>query len=387
MERRSKRVALVVLALAAAAAAWWVTRADQGTTRAGPALEGGRNEEGELLPARELLAGSARVESSDQDPERADASTDVADTSAVERKPGGLDESFTQPNAQFPLTPALDVPNYEVEGRLLRESGAWSREELPGRDELVIELVSAADPTDQRRARLVIEGQDDGSVSFGYLFKSVPEGEYELSIFSLGTLRWSPRSVRVVPPAYGMDFLCHDLDDQSELRFEVFDARSGDALESFSAAHLEQTVSAESGVFMHAGPIEAGSFPGAERFRWSVWAEGYRAVFGDERAFQLVEGVRVARVELSPGWSARIVVLGRDPAMRPLMNAEIVIDEHSVGRTDEEGALVVEFDERPKSIDVRYRDWRLENDPFDSRPGTTADLRGHVLPLIVAAPE
>ncbi|MFT7667612.1 MAG: hypothetical protein ACI8X5_000291 [Planctomycetota bacterium] len=50
-------------------------------------------------------------------------------------------------------------------------------------------------------------------------------------------------------------------------------------------------------------------------------------------------------------------------------------------------AFVVELDEVPESVEVSYKDWVLENDPFNPRPGTTPELRGHVSPLILRETE
>ena len=80
-------------------------------------------------------------------------------------------------------------------------------------------------------------------------------------------------------------------------------------------------------------------------------------------------------------------VFGRKPPLQPISGAGIRIDGHFAGGTDHEGALVVEWPQRPERIEVDHRGWTLENDPFDPRPGTTAALRGHVLPLILVPPE
>lgn|GEM_PF-2825685 len=333
------------------------------------------------------------------------------ETPAPEAPPAEVEsarEEVTAPLPELPFLSQLEVlelappPEPElpiagaISGRLLNERGPWTADELPASDTLVVELVRLEEPRLELRAQLRIEpleGETEDGLALSYSFDEVPVGEYELSLFHLGSWHWEPATRVVRAPAEGMDFLRLDRDEVLPLEFQVFDGKSGEAIADFSAAHLEQTVSASSGVFMHAGPIDAESFPSASNFRWSVWAEGYRAAFGDERAFQFVpadeEGPerRVARVELWPGWSARLVVLGREPSMRPLERVRVRIDGRFVGATDHEGALVVELDAPPERIEADYRDWVLENDPLDPRPGTSPALRGHVTPLILKAPD
>lgn len=288
------------------------------------------------------------------------------------------------------VEPELEVAG-NISGRLISEKGYWLPSEMPERDTLVVELVRLEEPKLERRAQLVVEEAGvegvEGGLALSFLFEDVPIGDYELSLFNLGSWHWEPRSMSVRAPANGLDFVRYDRDEKLPLVFEVFDAKSGEAIEEFSAAHLEQTVSEQSGVFMHAGPIDTNSFPASARFNWSLWAEGYRASFGDERAFEWKQGRRVARVELTPGWSARLVVLGREPTLRPLYRAEVRVNGRFMGATDMDGALVIALDETPESIEVGYKDWVLENDPFDPRPGTTPNLRGHVVPLILKAPD
>ena len=293
------------------------------------------------------------------------------------------------PLLEVPAPLELEVAG-DISGRLVSEKGYWLEAELPDRDTLIVELVRLEEPRLELRADLVVEALDLPGVEQGqalsFLFEAVPVGEYELSLFNLGAWHWEPASMRVRAPAAGLDFVRYDHDELLPLRFEVFDASSGERIEEFRAAHLEQSVSEQNGVFMHAGPLDTESFPNVAHFQWSVWAEGYRPSFGDERSFRERDGRRVARVELRPGWAARLVVLGREPTLRPLFRAGVRIDGRYMGATDREGALVVELDEAPERIEVLYKGWGLENDPFDPRPGTTAELRGHVVPLILRAP-
>ncbi len=288
----------------------------------------------------------------------------------------------------YPLEPDLEIAG-DISGQLISEKGYWLPPEIPEPDTLIVELVRLEEPRLELRANLVIEDVEsfEGGKALSFLFKDVPEGMYELSLFNLGAWHWEPRTMTVEAPAAGLDFVRLDRDEVLPLSFEVFDALTGDPIEEFSAAHLEQTVSDRSGVFMHAGPIDQDSFPQVSSYDWSVWAQGYRPSFGDENSFELREGRRVARVGLHRGWAARIVVLGREPTMRPLPRATVRVDSHFAGATDANGALIVERDSAPEKIEVEYRDWILENDPLDPRPGTSPQVRGHVLPLILRVPQ
>jgi hypothetical protein len=73
------------------------------------------------------------------------------------------------------------------------ERGVWRAEEFPDRDTLVVELVRQSEPLLQLRAKLVLEEVDDG-LAITIEFKDVPVGEYELSLFNLGSWHWEPRS-------------------------------------------------------------------------------------------------------------------------------------------------------------------------------------------------
>jgi len=189
----------------------------------------------------------------------------------------------------------------------------------------------------------------------------------------------------VTPPAEALEFLRYDQEDALPVVFRVFDAESKEPIEDFDAAHLQQTVSAENGVFMHAGPLAAESFPVDATFRWSLWASGYAPAFGDQSAFREEEGRLIADVFLEPGWSRRFVVLGPDPTMRPLAGAEVLLDGESMGTTSADGSLTVRCDSAPESIDVRFRDWVLGS-TSSSQNRASDRVRGYTTPLVVRPP-
>ena len=165
----------------------------------------------------------------------------------------------------------------------------------------------------------------------------------------------------VVPPKSGLEFLRYDLDEGLPLAFEVFDHESGEAIEVYEARHIKQTNSAEHGILLHTGPIETERFPRDMPFTWSVEADGYSVVYGDERAFEDEKKRRVARVELKPGWSTRFLIMGgkRGTRPQPLAGADVYLNLNFAGRTDANGGVSVYAEKEPESIEVRYFDWEV----------------------------
>lgn len=370
--------AIALLFLLASVAGWWDVGATGPDGLSGPEQEQSASELApDKLPVASAVEEEPVAESSEREP--------------PQRVP--VPAAVPEPALQEVTDPALEADEPErleiagnISGRLISDKGFWLDSELPEPDTLIVELVRLQEPHLEQRAELRVVETERGK-SLHFEFEDVPVGDYELSLFALGAFHWEPKSVRVRAPAVGLDFVRFDREQALPLVFDVYDALTGDAIVEFSSAHLEQTVSETSGVFMHAGPFEGQAFPLASSFHWSVWADGYRASFGDETTFELRDGKRVARVELRAGWSARIVVLGREPTLRPLYRARVEIDGVFAGVTDQDGALVVKRNAEPETIAVIYKGWELENDPFDPRPGSTAELRGFVLPLILRDPE
>jgi len=343
--------------------------------------------DGEILDTR--LPDPTRI-ATEPEPEPVE-SAPVAVDAPTERRPLApsplRERPFVLPEPEpEPEPEPLEVAG-DITGRLLREVDPWTAETLPDLSGLVVELVRLEEPRLELRAEVEPTALEDGTLELTFAFRDVPIGEYELGVFSLGAWPWEPRSLRVRAPAAELVLVRQDAVVAPPLEFEVYDAESGERLQDFEVRHLEQTVSEESGVFMHAGPLEGGAFPRGTEFRWSLWADGFRPAFGDERAFEEVEGRRIARVDLERGWAARLVVLGREPTLRPLYRAKVSLDGRFVGVTAQDGSLVVQLDAPPERLEVDYGGWSVLNDPLDPRPGTTPELRGFVFPLIVGPPE
>lgn len=269
-----------------------------------------------------------------------------------------------------------------ISGVLRTETGSFPEGAIPRTDHILLDLVSDELPAIEMRAVLEPHKDDLGGVTFSFLFEDVPEGNYELTLSSLGNYRWAPTSLRVAPPASNIEFLRFDLDGAVPLIFEVTDAETGEPVADFEARHIKQTNSAEHGVLLHTGPIESEQFPRDQAFVWSVEADGYAVAYGDQGAFEERDGKRVARIRLNPGWSTRFLVMGGPDGTRPqpLAGAEIRIDGDVAGRTDENGGLVVVMDAEPSEIEVRYLDWK-------SAAGvSTSRRRSNVTPVILVEP-
>lgn len=270
-----------------------------------------------------------------------------------------------------------------ISGWLRTENGGFPANAMPRTNHILIDIVSTALPAIERRADIERVEESDGSVIFKFVFKDVPEGEYNLTLSSLGNYRWAPTSMRVVPPRAGIEFMRYDLDEAPELVFEVFDAETEQPIEGFEARHIKQTNSDEHGVLLHTGPLEGEQFPLDQPFRWSVEADGYAVAYGDESAFEMRDGKRVARVVLSPGWSTRFLIMGgsKGTRPRPLPGVDVYLDDEFVGRSGPEGGLVVSMQEEPSTVEVRYLDW----EPM--QPISLMKRRSNVIPVVLAEPE
>ena len=269
-----------------------------------------------------------------------------------------------------------------ISGWLRTENGSFPANAIPRTNHILLDIVSTELPAIERRANIEAVEQDDGVV-FRFEFPDVPEGEYNLTLSSLGNYRWAPTSMLVVPPVEGLEFLRFDMDEALPLEFEVLDAESKDFVLGFEARHIKISDSDEQGVLLHTGPLEGEQFPLDQPFLWSVEADGYATAYGDESVFEMRDGKRVARIELVPGWSRRFLVMGgeRGSRPRPLPGADVYLDGEFQGRTGPGGGLVVFLAEAPSEVEVRYLDWQ----PLS--PISLEKRRSNVTPVVMAEPE
>src|SRR5262249_23295964 len=106
-------------------------------------------------------------------------------------------------------------------------------------------------------------------------------------------------------------------------------------------------------------------------FRWRAEARGFQGESGDERDFSLVERGplrtdRILDLGLQRGWAERFRAV-RAADRRPRAGVEIVLDGRSAGKTGEDGMLTVRLSEKPRTVEARYKDWRLA-DRIDLAP-------------------
>ena len=270
-----------------------------------------------------------------------------------------------------------------ITGWLRTERGSFLEGTVPRKDHILLDLVSTELPAIEIRATLEPQTDDQGGVTFSFLFEDVPEGNYQLTLSSLSNYRWAPTSLRVAPPASGLEFLRFDLDDVVPLVFEVFDATSREPITDFEVRHIKQTNSAEHGVLLHTGPLELDQFPRDEAFVWSLEADGYAVAYGDEGAFTEVDGKRIARVALKPGWSTRFLVMGGPEGTRPqpVESADVSVDGVLLGRTDQNGTLDVVLETEPELVNIDYPEWNI------SMSLTPERRRSNVTPVILLEPK
>ncbi|MBK7645227.1 MAG: hypothetical protein IPJ19_19645 [Planctomycetes bacterium] len=265
-----------------------------------------------------------------------------------------------------------------IRGELLREGGPWTEETLPKPGTVMLDLVPTSGPQWSRRAEIASTKDAQGGLHLRFEFAGLPKGEYLLTLSSLSAWRWDPTSLRVSPPIDNVSFMRFDLERTSQLAFHVTDRTTGEEIKAFEVRALQLTPSQENGVFLHTGPFETRDVPDDARFQWSLWAEGYRPVFGDESAFVREGERRVAEVALEHGWATKVLVLTRAPAATPAARALVEIDGRSMGYTDESGMLAVSGNDEPKSLVVRLDGWRMANDPLKAYNGKNAAQRGQM---------
>lgn len=266
-----------------------------------------------------------------------------------------------------------------IRGVLVREGGAWTSETLPAPNTVLLDLVSASHPERPAlRPEFLRTNAADGTFEWSFEFADVPEGEYVLTLSALGSLRWSPTTLRVRAPQAGLVFTRYDGDRVETLGFDVLDAESGERIAGFDARHIQVTVNAESGVFLHTGPLDLAALPLDARFQWSISSPGYATAFGDETAFVRDGERRVATVRLTRGWSTKYFVLVRDPVARPAAGAEIVQDGARIGFTGADGMLVSSGAGAPARVEVHFAGFHVPADGTRAGGQYSAGQRGGV---------
>lgn len=251
----------------------------------------------------------------------------------------------------------------DIHGYLLSESGEWTKETLPKPNSVMVDLVPTREPRTSLRGEITPIVDSEGRATLEFVFRDVPPGEHELTVSALDGFRWAPQSLRVSPPADGLSFVRYDKDRTLPLVFEVFDARTREAITAFKAQSVKLTVSVDNGVFMMDGPLDLGRYSIHEPFEWSVTADDYGPAYGNETAFTTYADRRVAQVYLTHDWATRVLALVRDPAAKPAINAEVYVDGKLAGRTRADGVLIVRSTSPPERLEVRVAGFRQTEAP------------------------
>jgi hypothetical protein len=365
MDRSRKALVLAFPLAALIGLGWWLAA---GRADAGAALE----------PARAADPAPRAAQSDALElPERATTGERIATGS------GAAIERAGAPRSAPTAAEADEPPAGAIRGELLRECGPWTEATLPPRGSVLLELVPLTGPKHSRRAELASEPDGRGGFSLRFEFADLPRGEYELTLSSLAAWRWQPTTLRVSPPIDNVSFMRYDLDRCSPLTFHVTDRATGKPIESYELRTLQLTPSQDNGVFLHTGPLPTEAIPQDARFQWSLAAEGYRPVFGDESAFVRQGAARVAEVALEQGWATKALVLMRDPTLKPAFRAEVWLDGTHAGLTDQDGMLALLAGKPPAKIEVRLPGWHMTNDPLQPYHGKSAAQRGQVTIVIL----
>lgn len=291
---------------------------------------------------------------------------------ARERQPSDLAPTTVETSS--PLAPGSPAPAatddavedlVAITGTLRHESGAFARtaEEILGAVHLDIvpsARTAGEEPAGLPEPRLTPVLNDEGAVQeIAFSFGGLTAGHaYEITLSTMDHQRWTGPAVREYAPNEGVEFLCFGEDESVPLRFIVTDAATGEALDGrWSASEIRITESDANGVLVHAAPLSLEDFPVHGELDFAIEADGYRPAFGDRGAFERdpASGALTARVALERGFSARVVVLGREGSRVLARGAEVHLDGAYAGRTDGSGSLVLERGESPERIEVRWR--------------------------------
>jgi hypothetical protein len=205
----------------------------------------------------------------------------------------------------------------------------------------------------ERELSLQEDPSEDGLADGVHPFRisGLPAGEYELSLLPLDDQNYEPASLRVRPPASGLEFRA--VSPPSSVELSVQDAASGESLhyEAFSRVR---------------GRWLDGFHPQAER--WLIVAEEHRPASVDPAALPSTdESPKRVTVLLERGWGQlRLYQTGElDPGLDtydkwsrpPLPGVQVRADGFSVATSDQDGVALVSLARAPASIDEWLGGW------------------------------
>lgn len=218
-----------------------------------------------------------------------------------------------------------------------------------------------------------VEGRHVGR----FEFTDLPVGTYEVHVSERrdSWLRWNPRSLTASPPSSELRFVVHDDLALADFAFRARDADNGAKLDGvFAALAVKERRGVWRKVSYETPVLER--FPLELHFTWRLDLEGYRPAVGDEKVFSLEETRdgrvwRFAEVDLERGWQETFRILG-GPRQRPLAGATVRLDGRDAGTSAKDGMVTARAPEKPRLIEVIYRDWK-PTEPVALRP---ANRRG-----------
>lgn len=225
-----------------------------------------------------------------------------------------------------------------------------------------------------------VEGRKVGR----FEFPALPEGPLQLRVDKSDWFTWEPAKFEVAPPREGLRILVYDDIATCDYAVRVRDRDNGLALErlhvwlEFEGGPTRDRRTVSNEIFERGVPV-------GRKFRWRVDRAGYGFAAGDESAFALEEHrdgriVRVAELDLAPGWSELVRTVRRDG--RAIAGAEVFADGVSAGKTDDAGYLKLVLRDPPKRLEAKHADFTAQGRP-DLQSAWKRDQR-RFLPLTMA---
>jgi hypothetical protein len=214
---------------------------------------------------------------------------------------------------------------------------------------------------------------------------ALPGREYELSLNSNSAIATRPALPLIVKPGDAVELTVLDRAPKIDVGFEVFDKETGAAIDSFSV-RVDSGSNDWSVQGVRSHEVVMDTVPVGAHNTWAVWNYGYARVVGTlesaSHSWKVDGGRRWVRVELERGDSVTVVVHANDGSWEdftPIVGASVLVDGREVGRTDRRGSFQLKFSAAPKSIDVRYLDWRqVDGSPFHATSGRYSESRGEI---------
>ncbi len=209
------------------------------------------------------------------------------------------------------------------------------------------------------------DDSDDGVLHFR--ISGLPDGDHELWFVPGDGLVYEPASMRVRPPAEGLEFRVVPADELAEL--SVRDAKTGEELDSRAFSRVR-------------GRWIDGLHALAERCL--VWAADHRPASVDPAALHSADSPAI--VYLEPGWGQLRLyeILDVEPGMEdlfsafaraPLAGVRVLADGVPVAASAEDGMAMVGLSSEPGRLEQELEGWRAG--PED---GADAMLRVLMMP-------